>query len=37
MVGVAVNGVPMFNGNGPRNTDYFYPQDWDGSIKSGEP
>lgn len=26
MVGVAINGVPMFNGNGPSNTDYFYPQ-----------
>ena len=26
MVGVAINGVPMFNGNGPNNTDFFYPQ-----------
>ena len=34
MVGVAINGVPMFNGNGPSNTDFFYPQSWEGSISS---
>ncbi|CDW76269.1 UNKNOWN [Stylonychia lemnae] len=31
MVGIAANGVPMYNGNSPRNTDYFYPKDWAGS------
>lgn len=31
MVGVATNGVLIYNGNSPRNTDYFYPKDWSGS------
>lgn len=30
MVGIATNGVLLFNGNSPRNTDYFYPKDWYG-------
>jgi hypothetical protein len=25
MVGIATNGVILYNGNSPRNTDYFYP------------
>ena len=31
MVGVATNGVPIYNGNSARNTDYFFPKDWSGS------
>ena len=31
MVGIAANGVILYNGNSPRNTDYFYPKDWSGS------
>jgi len=31
MVGLAANGVPIYNGNSPRNTDYFFPKDWSGS------
>lgn len=31
MVGIAINGVPIFNGNSPQNMDYFYPKEWEGS------
>ena len=31
MVGIAINGVPIFNGNSPQNMDYFYPKKWEGS------
>ena len=34
MVGIAANGVLIFNGNSPRNTDYFYPKDWEGSSNT---
>ena len=32
MVGIAINGVPIFGGNSPNNMDYFYPLQWDGGL-----